>query len=410
MIKALKLSPLGQRRWDRFKANRRGMVALILLSLITLVALCSEIFFNNKALLVKYEGDYYFPVLGKVQQSKDFGLEQAGAVDYHQLDQHFKNKTPDNYVIMPFIPYGAEDTTTVDSTKTKEQIENIKQQYELKITTFQSQGQSELDLSKLRLEMIAKLKQEEKKLNHPLPPDFGKRHLLGTDPRGRDILAQLFYAYRIVIGFAFILLIFSYSIGLSIGCLMGYLGGKFGILFQRIIEIINNIPILYVIMIIAVAVMESPSTNGEANQLGFWHLVGIMLMFTWTSQTWYVRSYTYREKSRDYILAARALGASHSRIIFHHLMPNMVSLIVTFIPFTISAAIVTLTSLDFLGYGLPKGTPSWGVLIQQGTEYKESAWIISSVVIAMTVVIYLINSIGEAIREAFDPKEISHYE
>ena len=138
--------------------------------------------------------------------------------------------------------------------------------------------------------------------------------------------------------------------------------------------------------------------------------IAIFSFFGWMGITWYVRTYTYREKAREYIIAARALGASNSRIIFSHLIPNMMGLVVTFIPFAVSGSIVALTSLDYLGYGLPKGDPSWGNLIKQGTDKWESYWIVLSIVGAMVVVLFLINSIGEALREAFDPKKISTYE
>jgi microcin C transport system permease protein len=207
------------------------------------------------------------------------------------------------------------------------------------------------------------------------------------------------YGFRIAIAFAVMLLLFEYLIGIGIGCLMGFRGGVFDLVFQRLIEIWSNIPTLYVIMIVASIVPP-----------GFWTLLSIMVAFSWTTITWYMRTATYRENTRDYVLAARAIGAGPGRIIFRHILPNTVSTVVTFVPFSVAAGVTALTALDYLGFGLPAPTPSWGELLKQGTDNLESGWIVTSVVVAMTVVLMLVTFIGEAIREAFDPKVFRTYE
>lgn len=194
-------------------------------------------------------------------------------------------------------------------------------------------------------------------------------------------------------------MLFSYGIGVTVGCAMGYYGKWVDLLVQRIIEILSRVPFIYVIMILF-TIFES----------SFGLLLALMVLFQWMGITWQMRTATYREKARDYIMAARSLGASNMRIIFVHIIPSTISLLVTFIPFSISGAIIVLTSLDFLGFGLPPGTPSWGKLMKMGTENMDSPWIVSSVVGAMILILFLVNLVGEAVREAFDPKKFTQYE
>jgi microcin C transport system permease protein len=226
-----------------------------------------------------------------------------------------------------------------------------------------------------------------------------ERHFLGTDNVGRDILARLVYGFRTAIIFSFVLLIMNYTIGITIGCCMGYFGGKFDLFFQRIIEIWNNVPFLYVIIIIASIMIPN-----------FMILLLIMAFFGWIGITWVMRTMTFKEKEKEYILAVRSLGASHARIIFKHIIPNTISVIVTFAPFAISGGIVSLTSLDYLGFGLPAPTPSWGELLSQGWQNMGAWWIVSSVVAALVITLMTVTFIGEGIREAFDPKLHTIYE
>ena len=233
----------------------------------------------------------------------------------------------------------------------------------------------------------------------PFPPSIKDKHFLGSDKAGRDITARLIYGFRIAIFFSLILLLLNYVIGISIGCLMGYFGGLFDILFQRIIEVWTNIPFLYVVIIISSIITPS-----------FFILILIMAIFGWIGMTWVMRTITYKEKTRDYVLAAKSMGASNARIIFFHIIPNTISIIVTYAPFSISSGIVSLTALDYLGFGLRPPIPSWGELLQQGWTNLSDYWIAGSVIIAMVITLTMVTFIGEAVREAFDPKMHTTYE
>ena len=309
-------------------------------------------FVNSRALLVKYNGSYYFPSYGDIIPGAAFGLDYEYETNYRELDEVFQKEDNGNYVLLPVAPFNP--------------YEN-----DLKEDSFP-----------------------------PFPPSLKDKHYLGTDKTGRDIVARIVYGFRIAIFFSLLLLISNYVIGISIGCLMGYLGGKFDLFFQRIIEIWTNIPYLYAIIIIASVIVPS-----------FLTLLSIMIFFGWIGMTWYMRTATYKEKSREYVLAALALGASNRRIIFKHIIPNTISLIVTFIPFSIAGGITALTALDYLGFGLPPPTPSWGQLLSEASEYTiDASWIGISIITSLVVVLTMVTFIGEAIREAFDPKMHTTYE
>ncbi|MFT3931267.1 MAG: ABC transporter permease [Spongiibacteraceae bacterium] len=344
-----KLNPITQRRWMRFRSIKRGYISAIILSVLILVSLCAELLVNNRALIVHYQGQWYFPTYGAMLSGKTFGLDYDYEADYKALKKQFAEKNEGNWVLLPPIPYNAFETDLVEN-----------------------------DFP-------------------PLAPSSD--HWLGTDITGRDVAARLLYGFRIAITFSVLLLIFQYAIGISVGCLMGYWGGYFDLIVQRAIEIWSNIPTLYVIMIVASVVQPS-----------FFMLLIIMTAFTWTGMTWYMRTESYRERSREYVLAAKAIGASDSRIIFKHILPNSLSTVITFVPFSIAGGVTILTALDYLGFGLPPPTPSWGELLKQGTDNLESPWIVSSVVIGITVILTLVTFVGDAVRETFDPKVFRSYE
>jgi microcin C transport system permease protein len=235
----------------------------------------------------------------------------------------------------------------------------------------------------------------------PNAPTLNRRHYLGTDSQGRDVASRLLYGFRISIFFALFLVVFGQIIGTIIGSLQGYLGGGFDIVSQRLIEILLSIPFLYVVIIIAALF-----------QPNFWLLLGIMALFQWIGITFFMRTEMYREKTREYCLAARSYGASHARIIFRHLLPNSLTPLVTFTPFAVVGAIFALTGLDFLGYGLPAPTPSWGELIDQALqiENRDKLWLVLSPFVALSLTLMLVVFIGESVREAFDPKQYARYE
>jgi microcin C transport system permease protein len=316
-----------------------------------LVTLFAELLVNNRALVVHYDGSFYFPTYQHILTGSTFGLGYEYETNYRDLAARFKAENDGNWVLLPLVPFNPYET-------------------DLKTDAYP-----------------------------PFPPSMSQKHFLGTDAVGRDIVARLVYGFRIAIAFSLLLLVTNYAIGVSIGSAMGYWGGKFDLIFQRIIEIWSNVPFLYVIIIISSIVVPN-----------FFMLILIMAIFGWIGITWTMRTVTYKERAREYVLAARALGASDFRIIFKHIIPNTIAIIVTFAPFSVSGGIVALTSLDYLGFGLPPPTPSWGELIQQGWTNLDAWWISGSVIGAMVITLMIVTFIGEGVREAFDPKLHTTYE
>lgn len=346
----IRLAPQTIKQWRRFRSIKRGYYSLLVMIALLGLALIAELLVSSRALIVKYEGEYYFPTYAAFIPGRAFGLDYDYETNYRELKAEFARSGGDNWVLLPLVPYNAFETD------------------------FRDGGFP------------------------PYPPSIETRHYLGTDVTGRDIVARLVYGFRLAMAFAVILLVCNYVVGIAIGCAMGFWGGAFDLLFQRLIEIWSNVPFLYVIMIVASVIVPN-----------FWTLVVAMVVFGWMSMTWYMRTMTYKEKAREYVVAARALGASNLRIVFRHILPNTISIIVTFIPFSIAAGVTALTALDYLGFGLPPPTPSWGELLGQGTANLHAPWIVTSVVVAMTAVLLMVAYIGEAIREAFDPKQFSYY-
>ncbi|MBU3825826.1 MAG: ABC transporter permease subunit [Candidatus Oceanisphaera merdipullorum] len=347
------------KKWRRFRGIRRGYYAFILFMLMVLLALTAELWSSNRALIVKYDGQLYFPSYGKVIPGNTFGLGYQYETNYRELKARFAEEAKSgqasgnkkNWVLLPLVPWSP-----------------YEQDYS---------GSS----------------------YPPTAPSAAQGHYLGTDSSGRDILARLVYGFRTAVGFAFIALTASYAIGVFLGCAMGFVGGKFDLFFQRFIEVWSQVPFLYVIMILV-----------SLTQPNFMLFVGINVLFGWMGITWYMRTLTYREKVRDYVLAARAQGAGLWRIIAHHILPNTLVMIVTLAPFTVVANISLLTALDYLGFGLAPPTPSWGELLRQGVNHLDAPWIVGSVVTAVSLVLITVSFIGEAIREALDPKHFSRYE
>jgi microcin C transport system permease protein len=218
------------------------------------------------------------------------------------------------------------------------------------------------------------------------------------------VLARLFYGYRIVMTFAIAFTVLIYIIGTIIGCAMGYFAGLFDLLGQRLVEIVSVIPFLYIV-IIAVSLIPGDVENFDKIVI----LLLIMVAFSWTGLTYYMRTSTYKEKERDYVSAARVMGAGNWRVVTRHILPNTISVMVTFLPFTVAGAIASLTALDFLGFGLPAPTPSWGQMLEAGLKSLYSPWIVTSAFCALAFVLILVTFVGEAVREAFDPKKYTVY-
>jgi len=347
----MKFNPLTIKKIRRFKSIKRGFYSFLIFTALIFISLFAEVLVNKRAIIVCYEGKHYFSTYGRMIPGTTFGLDYGYETNYRQLARRFEAESIGNWVLMPIVPYDAYEND---------------------------------------------LREDE---YPPFPPSIKKRHYLGTDTVGRDVVARLVYGFRIAIFFSLALLLVNYTIGISIGSAMGFFGGKFDLFFQRVVEIWSNIPFLYIIIIISSIVVPN-----------FFMLILIMAFFGWIGMTWTMRTVTYKEKAREYVLAARALGASNFRIIFKHIIPNTIAIIITFAPFAVSGGIVALTSLDYLGFGLPPPTPSWGELLQQGWANMDAWWIVGSVIIAMTVTLITVTFVGEAVREAFDPKLHTTYQ
>ncbi|MEM7386189.1 MAG: ABC transporter permease subunit [Verrucomicrobiota bacterium] len=348
-----RFNPLTLKKLQRFRSIKRGYYSFLILAFLYLITFygIADLLVNNRALLVKYEGQLRFPTYGSMIPGTEFGEDYTYETNYRELKERFAREDSDSWVLMPPVPYSPYENDFRDG------------------------------------------------LEHPIKPSLKLRHFLGTDNTGRDIFARLFYGFQTGMTFALLFMLFVYLIGIAIGCAMGFFGGSFDLIVQRLIEIWSNIPFLYIVIIVASIIRPT-----------MWILLGIMVLFSWTGMTYYMRTSTYRERERDYAAAARTLGASTPRIIFHHILPNTISTIVTFMPFTIAGAITSLTALDFLGFGLPPPTPSWGELLKRGLDQLQAPWIVTSAFGGLVLVLILVTFIGEAIREAFDPKKFTTYQ
>ncbi len=361
-------SSIARERWLRFKSIRRSYVSLWIFIGLTLFATFAEFFINSRPIALFYEGNLYFPLYGKFYSGEFFGEDYTHETDYRQLAKRLNAKGVKGWVWMPLVQWGP---------------------YEFDLETTSSVSQEK--------KSILPSKAERGNLYPPFAPS--RRHLLGSDPSGRDILARLVYGFRYAIFFSLAVTGLCYLIGVAVGALMGYWGGWFDIVMQRLIEILGQIPYLYVIMIL-VSILK-PS-------LGLFILINVVV--GWTGPTWNIRALTYREREKEHVLAAKTMGASTRRIITVHILPDLLVVLITTLPFSIISGINGLTSLDYLGFGLQPPTPSWGELLRVGQENLQSLWILSSVVLSIVLVLVVVAFIGEGIREAFDPKRYTKYE
>lgn len=337
----LNLSPINQRRWESFKANRRGLWSLRIFLFMFLVTLCAEFIANDKPLILRYDGSLYAPVFFSYPETA-FGGDFETEADYR--DPYVKKLIEDKgWILWPPIKY--------------------------------SYNTINLDLT----------------VSAPAPPSG--ENWLGTDDQGRDVLARLIYGFRISVLFGLSLTIFSSLIGIAAGAVQGYFGGWTDLLFQRVIEIWTSVPSLYLLIIIA-SVIEP----------GFWILLGILLLFSWVSLVGVVRAEFLRARNFEYVLAARALGVGTFTLMYRHLLPNAMVATLTFLPFLLNASITTLTSLDFLGFGLPPGSPSLGELLAQGKANLQAPWLGLTGFFTIAFMLSLLIFIGEAVRDAFDPR------
>ena len=345
------------RRLRKFRRLKRGYWSFLFIAFLYIGSFFLPLLINNVALVVHYQGAYYFPVTS-FYPATTFGQDVIGEPDYRKLDAAFEAAGTGDWVLMPPYPYGP--------------------------------NESLLDLPGFP----------------PHPPSLS--HPFGTDDRGRDILVRLAYGFNISMTFAILVLVIADGIGIGIGGVLGYVAGKIDLLGQRFIEIWSSLPFLYTIIIVSsIIVPVYVPGRMQVLQPSFLLLVIILSAFEWMAITYYIRGEFYREKAKDYVGAAIVTGVTEPRIMFRHILPNALTPVVSFAPFTIVANIGALVALDFLGFGLPPPTPSWGELIGQGMSNLTNWWLVFFPLGVMFLTLLLVVFIGEAVREAFDPKEYS---
>jgi microcin C transport system permease protein len=335
------ITPLTRRRIENFKANRRGLWSLWIFLALFATTLFAEFLANDRPLLVRYAGEFYVPVLRSYPETT-FGGFLPTETDYRD-PAVIKLINANGWIVWPLIPFSYRTITDAPG---------------------------------------------------PYPAAPSRIDWLGTDDQGRDVLARLIYGFRISVLFGLALTLFSSVIGVAAGAVQGYFGGMVDLGLQRFIEIWEGLPILYLLIILATFV--------EPN---FWWLLGLMLLFSWTSLVGVVRAEFLRARNFDYIRAARALGVSDPVIIWRHVLPNATVATITFLPFILNGSITTLTSLDFLGFGLPPGSPSLGELLAQGKANLQAPWLGITAFVVLALMLSLLIFIGEAVRDAFDPRK-----
>tara|TARA_B100000959_G_scaffold152483_1_gene159828 strand:- start:1107 stop:2285 length:1179 start_codon:yes stop_codon:yes gene_type:complete len=374
-----------QKRINRFKSIKRGYYSLIILISLYILSICAPLFINSKAIVVKYEGAYYFPLFNSIFSSKNIeakdlgqfeikGKKKFGQPHYRLLKKQYQKENNGNWILLPIYPY--------------DPYEEVMSENDEEFTDLNSNGKWDSGESFID-ENSNGIRDKYKYTNFP-----DSEHLLGTDNQGRDVLSRLVYGFNISMTFALVCWSLSYMLGIMIGGILGYFGGKIDLFGLRIIEIYGSIPFLFMLMILATFIKPSI------------YILATMYVFLtgWIGITWYIRGEFLREKSKDYVSAAVSIGQSHWKVMFKHILPNSLTPIITFAPFGIIGYIAALVSLDYLGFGLQPPTPSWGELMAQGRTNLQYWHLIVSPIIAMGGTLFLITFIGEAIREAFDPK------
>jgi microcin C transport system permease protein len=369
---SLRWTPLHQRRWENFKANRRGYWSLWLFILLFGVSLFAEVLCNDKPIVMRYKGELYFPVLVDYPES-DFGGFLA-VTDYRD-PRNIAEITQNGWMLWPPIRYSFD---TINKDHPHYQASDGRcLRYPEPPPWATSRKLCEASPDKVARFLT-----------------FGNRNWLGTDDHGRDVVARVLYGFRLSVVFGLLLTVLSAVIGVTAGAVQGYFGGRVDILFQRFLEIWSSIPSLYVLIIIS-SVLER----------GFWTLLFILLLFQWVYLVGVVRAEFLRGRNFEYITAARALGLSNARIMFKHLLPNAMVATLTFLPFLLSGSITALTALDFLGLGLPLGSPSLGELLSQGKSNTQAPWLGLAGFFSVAVTLSLLIFIGEAVRDALDPRK-----
>jgi len=336
------LGEVGKRRIHNFKANRRGYWSLWIFLALFFVTMFAEFVANDKPLLVRFDGEFYLPIFRSYPETAFGGFFETEA-EYTDPEVQTLIESQ-GWMLWPLIPFSF-DTICHD-------------------------------------------------LPTPAPSPPTAQNWLGTDDQARDVVARLIYGFRISVLFGLLLTLASSAVGIVAGAVQGYFGGRTDLLFQRFIEIWSSLPTLYLLIILASIVQPS-----------FWWLLGLLLLFSWTELVRVVRAEFLRTRNFDYVRAARALGASDPSIMINHILPNAMVATLTFLPFILSGAITSLTALDFLGFGLPPGSASLGELLNQGKNNLNSPWLGLSGFFVIAVLLSLLIFVGEAVRDAFDPRK-----
>ncbi|MCB1442269.1 MAG: ABC transporter permease [Methyloceanibacter sp.] len=360
------VSALNKRRWQTFKANRRGYWSLWIFLFLFIISLFAEFIANDKPILIEYEGRYYWPIFQAYPET-DFGGIFETEADYRDPVVQDLITEKGGWMIWPPIRFSYNT-----------QNKNPPMAFPVKPTWLLTDKDCALAVEKGF---------------HPCNADL-EWNWLGTDDQGRDVVARIIYGFRISVLFGLVLTIFSSVIGVAAGAVQGYFGGWTDLLFQRFIEIWTSVPQLYLLIIVA-AVIEP----------NFWILLGILLAFSWVALVGVVRAEFLRARNFEYVTAARALGLPSLKIIFRHLLPNAMVATLTFMPFILNGSITTLTSLDFLGFGLPPGSPSLGELLAQGKDNLQAPWLGLTAFFVIAIMLSLLIFVGEAVRDALDPRK-----
>lgn len=331
-----------QRRLHNFRSNKRGWWSFWIFMTLFLITLPAEFIANDKPIVMSYKGEIYYPALFFYPETK-FGGVLETETDYH--DPYNRDKIlADGWMVEPLIPFSHQSIN-----------------YDIATA--------------------------------PSPPT--QLNLLGVDDQGRDVLARLIYGFRLSVLFALVLTSISSIIGIIAGAIQGYFGGWVDLSFQRFIEIWHGLPVLYLLIIL-----------GSVVEPSFWWLLGLLLLFSWMDLVGVVRAEFLRARNFDYVRAAKALGVREGTIIFRHVLPNAMVAALTYLPFLLNGSITTLTSLDFLGFGLPPGSPSLGELLAQGKANPNAPWLGITGFAVLAVMLTLLIFIGEAVRDAFDPRKV----
>ncbi|WP_425068991.1 ABC transporter permease [Reyranella sp.] len=337
------MNPMNRRRLAAFRSSKRGMISLAVFGLLFFVSLFAEFLANNKPILIRYDGAFYSPMVRDYPETT-FGGDFPTNTVYSDPEVQ-KLIEAKGWILWPPIPYSYD-------------------------TVLKGEGRTTLQ-----------------------PPS--RQHWLGTDDSGRDVMARLIYGFRISVLFGLVLTLASTVIGIAAGAVQGYFGGVVDLLMQRFLEIWSSMPTLYLLIILASFI-----------QPGFWVLLGIMLLFSWMALVGLVRAEFLRGRNFDYVRAARALGMMDARIMFRHILPNAMTASLTFLPFILAGSVTTLTSLDFLGFGLPVGSPSLGELLLQGKNNLNAPWLAFTGFFVIALMLSLLVFIGEAVRDAFNPRKV----